>query len=86
MGIEASYVGNQFIYNNQRVNNFWFLAAMIERKLKMGSIVINCENLLDTRQSKFDPLVTGTRANPVFKSIWGPLEGRVINVSWKVVI
>lgn len=86
IGIEASWMGNQYIYNNQKVPNFWFLAGMIERKFKQGSIVLNCENLLDTRQSKFEPIVTGTTSNPVFKSVWAPLEGRVINLSLKLAL
>lgn len=86
MGIEASWMGNHYIYNNQKVNNFWFLAAMVERKFKKGSVVLNCENLLDTRQSKYEPIVTGSTAAPVFKSVWAPLEGRVINLSVKLSI
>ena len=86
MGVEASWMGNQYIYNNQKVPNFWFLAGMIERKFKQGSIVLNCENLLDTRQSKFEPIVTGTTSNPTFKSVWAPLEGRVINLSLKLAL
>lgn len=84
MGIEASWVGNQYIQNNERVHNFWFMAAMVERKFKFGSLVLNCENLLDTRQSQFEKIVTGSRISPVFKPIWGPLEGRVINLSLKI--
>ncbi len=86
MGIEASWVGNQYIYNNERVNNFWFLAGMIERKFKRGSIVLNCENLLDTRQSKFEQIVIGTTSSPQFRSVWAPLEGRVINLSLKLTL
>ena len=84
MGIEASYTGNQYIYNDKKVANFWFVAAMVERKFKQGSLVLNCENLLDERQSKFETLVEGTISNPIFKPIWGPLEGRVINLSLKL--
>ena len=86
MGVEASWMGNQYIYNNKKVPNFWFMAAMIERKFKKGSVVLNCENILDTRQSKFESIVTGTSASPIFKDIWAPLEGRVINVSIKIAL
>ena len=86
MGIEASWTGNQYIYNNQHVHDFWFVAAMIERKFKKGSIVLNCENLTDSRQSRFEPLVTGSVSQPVFKSIWAPLEGRVVNLSLKLAL
>jgi outer membrane receptor for ferrienterochelin and colicins len=86
MGIEASWVGNQYIHINERVHDFWFLAGMVERKFKFGSIVLNCENLLDTRQSQFETIVTGSAINPVFKPLWAPLEGRVINLSLKIAI
>ncbi|MES2134570.1 MAG: TonB-dependent receptor [Bacteroidota bacterium] len=86
MGIEGSWMGNQYVAYNRKVNNFWFLAAMLERKFKKGSIVLNCENLLDTRQSKFEQIVTGPVSNPVFKPVWAPLEGRVINLSLKLSI
>jgi len=86
MGIEGSYSGNQYIYNNRKVNNFWFLAAMVERKFNKGSIVLNCENLLDTRQSNYEQIVTGPVNNPSFKSVWAPLEGRVVNLSFKIAL
>lgn len=84
MGVEAAYTANQYIGNNRKVPNLWFMAAMIERKFKTGSIVLNCENLLDSRQSKYESLVEGTVQDPVFKPVWGSLEGRVLNLSIKL--
>ena len=86
MGIEAAYNANQYIYNNVKVPNFWFLAGMIESKFRFGSLVLNCENILDYRQSNYEPLVTGTVKSPAFKNIWGPVEGRVINLSLKITL
>ncbi len=86
MGIESSWTGNQYIYVNKKVINFWFVAAMVERKFKYGSIVLNCENLLDTRQSQFEKIVTGTTQNPVFKPVWAPLEGRSVNLCLKLTL
>ncbi len=95
-GIEGSYSANQYaygsqyyydsqkIYATQRVANFWFLAAMVERKLSFGSIILNVENLLDARQAKHEALVTGPVTSPTFRPIWGPLDGRVFNLSVKV--
>ena len=60
MGVESSYTGNQYIYSNKKIADFWFVAAMVERKFKQGSLVLNCENLLDERQSKIETLVEGT--------------------------
>lgn len=95
-GIEGSYSANQFaygsqyyfngqpVYNSQRVNNFWFLAAMVERKFGFGSIILNVENLTDSRQAKFEKIVTGSVTSPTFKPIWGPLDGRGFNLTVKV--
>ncbi|MEO7990415.1 MAG: TonB-dependent receptor [Chryseolinea sp.] len=95
-GIEGSYIANQYaydrlyyynsqtIYTSQSVPNFWFWAAMIERKFKFGSIILNVENLFDARQAKSGKLVEGSITSPTFKPIWGPLDGRVFNLSVKV--
>jgi outer membrane receptor for ferrienterochelin and colicins len=95
-GIEASYLANQYVYdspnyyNSQtiypstRVPNFWFWAAMVERKFGFGSIVLNVENLLDARQAKFGKLVSGSTVSPTFHPVWGPLDGRVFNLSLKL--
>lgn len=84
MGIEASWTGNQYIYNNEKVPDFLFMAAMIERKFRKGSVVLNCENLLDARQSRFETMVSGPLSNPVFRPAWAPLEGRIVNLSVKI--
>jgi len=95
-GIEGSYMANQFaytslyyynsqtIYNSVRVPNFWFWAAMIERKFSFGSVILNVENMFDARQAKFGKLVSGSNTLPTFAPIWGPLDGRVFNLSVKV--
>lgn len=84
-GIEASYIASQYIYQNQRVNNYLFAAAAIERKFGPHlSLVLNGENLGDARQSRFGPIVTGTTTNPQFAPLWAPIDGRVINLALRV--
>lgn len=83
-GIETALTANQYVYNNRKVHDLWFMAAMVERKFNKGCIVLNCENILDVRQSKFEPLVEGNQQYPSFRPVWGPLEGRVLNVSLKL--
>jgi iron complex outermembrane receptor protein/outer membrane receptor for ferrienterochelin and colicins len=83
-GIEASAFFNQYIYNGQKVQNYWFWAAMVQKNFGKWSIVLNCENLFDARQAKQEALVSGPLSSPVFRPIWGPVEGRVINCSVKV--
>lgn len=85
-GIEGSYNGYQYREDYSKTPGYFFLAAMMEKKWgKHISFVLNGENLLDYRQSKVESLYTGTISNPVFKPLWAPIDGRVINLSvrWK---
>lgn len=83
-GIEGSHTGYQYREDYSRTPAYFFLAAMVEKKLgDHVSIVLNGENLLDYRQSKVEALYTGSIAQPVFKSLWAPIDGRVLNLSVK---
>ncbi|MCZ4223180.1 TonB-dependent receptor [Pedobacter rhodius] len=81
-GIEASYNGKQFRDGEAQTQDYVFMAAMIERKFgPKFSLVLNAENLFDKRQSKYEKIYTGTITNPVYKPLWAPLDGRVINLA-----
>lgn len=86
MGAESAYSANQYVEGNRQVPSFWFFAAMVARQFHWGSLVLNCENVGDSRQSRHEPLVTGGFLNPVFTPIWGPVEGRVVNLALKISI
>ena len=86
MGVESAYSANQYVEDNRKVPSFWFFAAMVARQFRWGSLVLNCENVGDSRQSRHEPLVTGGFLNPVFTPIWGPVEGRVVNLAVKILI
>jgi iron complex outermembrane receptor protein/outer membrane receptor for ferrienterochelin and colicins len=82
LGLEASYTGYQYREDYTKTPGYLFMAAMLEKKFDAKwSVVLNCENLLDERQSKYESLYTGSIANPVFKALWAPIDGRVMNVS-----
>lgn len=84
LGFEASYVGRQYTEDNIEKRGYWITAAMIAGSYKYIEVVFNVENLLDTRQSRYEKIVTGTLLNPVFQPLWAPIEGRVFNLSLKV--
>lgn len=81
MGLEASYTGHQYRENYSQTPGYLFAAAMVERKLgPKWSLILNCENLLDKKQSNYEPLYTGSIANPAFATLWAPIDGRVANL------
>lgn len=86
-GIEASYTGKQHRLDYTFTPSYLFMAAMISKDLgKHFTLVLNCENLLDYRQSKKESLYFGSISNPTFYPLWSPIDGRVINLSvkWKL--
>jgi len=58
---------------------------MTEKKLgDKFSVFLNFENFLDTRQSRFDTIYTGTLNDPNFRDIYAPVDGFVINGGFKL--
>ena len=57
---------------------------MAENLWEKWSVFINFENFTDTRQSKFDKVFTGTIQDPIFRDIYAPVDGFVINGGIKI--
>ncbi|QRA41337.1 TonB-dependent receptor plug domain-containing protein [Chryseobacterium cucumeris] len=83
-GIEDSFTGNQYRINHTMTPSYLFMAAMLSKELgKHITLVLNCENIFDYRQSKKEPLYSGTISSPTFNALWSPIDGRVVNLSFK---
>ncbi len=82
VGIEASYNGRQIRFDESKTPGYLFTAAMIEKKINdKVKFVLNGENLFDYRQSRIEPIFTGSITNPSFNELWAPIDGRVINLA-----
>ena len=80
-GLEASYNGHQYRDGDTKTPDYLFIAALIERKFgPQWSLVLNCENLLDERQSRYEQIFTGSITAPDYKPLWAPIDGRAINL------
>ena len=79
IGLEAYYTGPQLLNDGAIGKSYWITGLMIEKLWEKFSLFINFENFSDTRQTKFDSIYTGTIREPVFRDIYAPLEGFVIN-------
>lgn len=81
-GLEGSYTGSQFRDNDTKTPAYLFMAGVVSKHLgDHFTLVLNCENLLDYRQSLHEALYTGTITSPVFKPLWAPIDGRAVNLS-----
>ncbi|HUR12520.1 MAG TPA: TonB-dependent receptor [Flavitalea sp.] len=79
LGAEAYYFSRQNLNDGAQGRAYWISGFMAEKLWKNFSIFINFENFTDTRQTKFDTIYTGTIENPIFRDIYAPVEGFVVN-------
>jgi outer membrane receptor for ferrienterochelin and colicins len=83
-GLEAYYYSPQKLNDGKMGKAYWLTGFMIEKLWKHFSIFANFENFTDTRQTKFDTIYTGTITHPVFRDIYAPVDGFVINGGIKI--
>lgn len=84
IGIEAYYTGEQALDDNPyrtRSRPYLHLGILGEITLGKVSLFANAENLLDVRQTKYDPLLLPQRAASGQWTVdaWAPLEGFILN-------
>jgi iron complex outermembrane receptor protein len=84
IGAEAYYYSKQRLNDGTNGESYWTAGFMAEKLWERFSIFINFENLTDTRQTKFDTIYTGTIAEPIFRDIYAPVDGFVINGGIKI--
>jgi len=84
IGSELYYFSKQQLSDGSTGRAYWLTGLVAERLWKRFSLYINFENFGDTRQTKFEPIYTGTFTNPTFKDIYAPLDGFVMNGGIKI--
>jgi iron complex outermembrane receptor protein len=84
IGLEAYYYSKQQLNDGTTGKQYWTCGFMAEKLWERFSLFINFENFTDTRQTKFDSIYTGTVTNPVFRDIYAPLDGFVVNGGLKL--
>jgi outer membrane receptor for ferrienterochelin and colicins len=80
-GMEAAFTGPQYLSDGTVTPAYPFVAAMLRYDIRHFTFVLNCENLLDYRQTKKENIVFPPFSNPGFRQLWAPIDGRVVNLS-----
>jgi outer membrane receptor for ferrienterochelin and colicins len=84
IGVELYYTGVQSLdddpYRSTSVPNV-ILGLLVDRRFGAFRVFLNAENLLDTRQTRWDPLVRPGQApdGRWTTDAWAPLDGRSFN-------
>lgn len=84
IGVELYYTGRQELEENpyrEASRPYLILGFLVERRIGSARVFLNAENLLDARQTRFDPLLLPARAEDGrwTTDAWAPLEGRTFN-------
>jgi len=79
IGAEAYYFSKQELNDGATGKSYWTAGLMAEKLWERFSVFVNFENLTDTRQTSFDSIYTGSITSPVFRDIYAPVDGFVIN-------
>ncbi len=79
IGLEGYYFGKQTLSDGKIGKDYWICGFMVEKLWEKFSVFINFENFLDARQTRFDTVYLGTPNEPIFRDIYAPLDGFVIN-------
>jgi outer membrane receptor for ferrienterochelin and colicins len=85
-GSELYYFSKQQLSDGTEGKYYWLYGFVAEKIWKKFSVFINFENIGDVRQTKFESIYTGTITNPVFKEIYAPVEGFVVNGGVRVTL
>ena len=84
LGLEAYYVSRQRLSDGALGKPYWITGFMAEKLWEKLSVYINFENFTDTRQTRFDTIYTGALSSPVFRDIYAPVDGFVVNGGIKI--
>lgn len=80
IGLEAYYFSPQEREFDTRGESYWIFGLMMEKHFSQQVTgFLNFENFSDTRQTKFEDINTGDAVKPVFRDIYAPLDGFVVN-------
>ena len=86
IGLEAYHTSAQTLPDGERTPGYWVTGIMGEWRVGPARVFLNLENLLDTQQTNYGPVVLGSRDAPTFADIWAPTDGFVANGGVKLAL
>ena len=84
VGFESFYTGPQVLNDGTMGRGFITFGALVQKMWKHFDIFINCEDLTDRRQTRWQSIYTGSITDPVFRDVYAPLDGVVVNAGVRI--
>jgi iron complex outermembrane receptor protein len=86
IGFEGFYTSTMFRDLDSNTKDYLIIGLMVQKHFKHFSIIANCENILDSRQTGFENIVIPPTDTPTFRQVYAPLDGRVFNIAIRIKI
>ena len=84
IAFEVYYVSYMFRDFDTKTKSYYTIGLITQKHFKHFTIIANVENLLDVRQTRFENIVIPPTANPTFRQVYAPLDGRVFNIAIRI--
>jgi iron complex outermembrane receptor protein len=84
IGWDYEYKSGQLLSSGLRSRSLFTTGIVVERTIQNFVIFLNAENFTDTRQTRFESLLSGADKTPQFTDVWAPLDGFFFNVGLKL--
>jgi iron complex outermembrane receptor protein len=84
VAVEGRYLSSMFRDGDTKTKSYFTTGFIVQKYFRHFTIVANCEDLFDVRQSRFENVVLPPVNNPVFRDVYAPLDGRVFNVALRI--
>ena len=79
LGLEGYYTDHQQLDGGAQTPSWWEFGFFAEKTFGVVSLYINFENFTDTRQNRFENVVTPPHQTPGFAQVYTHTEGFIIN-------
>lgn len=84
VGFEGFYTSTMYRDNDTNTQAYFIMGLVAQKHFDHFTIVVNCENITDQRQTRFENIVIPPPDQPSFRQVYAPLDGRVFNVALRI--
>ena len=84
IGWDYEYKSSQILSTGLKSRYLFTTGIVVERTIKNFVIFLNAENFTDTRQTRYQTLISGPNDTPQLTDVWAPLDGFFFNTGFKI--
>lgn len=84
IGWDYEYKSEQILSSRLKSRSLLTTGIVVERTIQNFVIFLNAENFTDTRQTKYQSLISSPNETPQFTDVWAPLDGFFFNGGLKI--